>query len=94
MKNLLTALSLVLGLGFASAQSTHPSTAKQTPVKVSQEAKKAEPAKQAKAVDAKAAPTKSDAVKLKKDGTPDKRYKENQKLKKDGTPDKRYKQNK
>lgn len=31
---------------------------------------------------------------LKKDGTPDKRYKENKKLKKDGTPDKRYKENK
>ncbi|HRG58851.1 MAG TPA: hypothetical protein PK323_07805 [Bacteroidia bacterium] len=31
---------------------------------------------------------------LKKDGTPDRRYKENQKLKKDGTPDKRYKENK
>lgn len=94
MKNLLTALSLVLGLGFASAQSTQPSTAKQAPVKVSTEAKKAEPAKQAKIVDAKAATTKSDGVKLKKDGTPDKRYKENQKLKKDGTPDKRYKENK
>jgi hypothetical protein len=34
------------------------------------------------------------AVKTKKDGTPDKRYKENKKLKKDGTPDKRYKENK
>ena len=39
--------------------------------------------------------------KLKKDGTPDKRYKENKEpekptgpLKKDGTPDKRYKENK
>jgi hypothetical protein len=31
------------------------------------------------------------AVKLKKDGTPDKRYKANEHLKKDGTPDKRYK---
>jgi len=35
---------------------------------------------------------------LKKDGTPDKRFKENKKpqvpLKKDGTPDKRYKENK
>jgi hypothetical protein len=31
---------------------------------------------------------------LKKDGTPDKRFKQNQKLKKDGTPDKRYKENK
>ncbi|HMO62778.1 MAG TPA: hypothetical protein PKC39_10630 [Ferruginibacter sp.] len=32
--------------------------------------------------------------KLKKDGTPDKRFKTNKKLKKDGTPDKRFKQNK
>lgn len=30
---------------------------------------------------------------LKKDGTPDKRYKENKHLKKDGTPDKRFKEN-
>lgn len=29
----------------------------------------------------------------KKDGTPDKRYKENKHVKKDGTPDKRYKEN-
>lgn len=34
------------------------------------------------------------AAKMKKDGTPDKRFKENKKLKKDGTPDKRYKENK
>jgi hypothetical protein len=38
---------------------------------------------------------KKEAVKLKKDGTPDKRFKENKKeevkLKKDGTPDKRFK---
>ena len=33
-------------------------------------------------------------VKVKKDGTPDKRYTENQKLKKDGTPDKRFNENK
>lgn len=32
--------------------------------------------------------------KLRKDGKPDKRYKENKKLKKDGTPDKRFKENK
>jgi hypothetical protein len=32
------------------------------------------------------------AAKMKKDGTPDKRYKENKHLKKDGTPDKRYKE--
>jgi hypothetical protein len=44
---------------------------------------------------------KSGDAKLKKDGTPDKRYKENKEpakpagpLKKDGTPDKRYKENK
>jgi hypothetical protein len=34
----------------------------------------------------------STAAKMKKDGTPDKRYKENKHLKKDGTPDKRYKE--
>jgi hypothetical protein len=33
-------------------------------------------------------------IKTKKDGTPDKRYSENQKLKKDGTPDRRYNENK
>lgn len=32
-------------------------------------------------------------VKTKADGTPDKRYSENQKLKADGTPDKRYSEN-
>ena len=31
---------------------------------------------------------------LKKDGTPDKRFKENKHLKADGTPDKRFKDNK
>jgi hypothetical protein len=31
---------------------------------------------------------------LKKDGTPDKRFKASQKLKKDGTPDRRFKSNK
>ena len=38
--------------------------------------------------------TKEPLNKTKKDGTPDRRYKENQKLKKDGTPDKRFKENK
>ncbi len=37
---------------------------------------------------------KSTTQHLKKDGTPDKRYKQNQHLKKDGTPDKRFKENK
>ena len=35
--------------------------------------------------------TSSTQVKVKKDGTPDKRYSENKNLKKDGTPDKRFK---
>jgi biopolymer transport protein ExbD len=33
-------------------------------------------------------------IKVKADGTPDKRYAENKKLKADGTPDKRYSENK
>lgn len=77
-------MSIVLGLGFASAQQTVPA-AKSTATKT------ATTAKPVKAADTKAVkPTQ----KLKKDGTPDKRYKENKKLKKDGTPDMRYKQNK
>lgn len=36
----------------------------------------------------------STAKKMKKDGTPDKRYKENKHVKKDGTADKRFKENK
>ena len=68
-------MSIILGLGFASAQQVAPATKTAT----------------TKAVETKAA---KPAQKLKKDGTPDKRYKENQKLKKDGTPDKRYKVNK
>ena len=42
----------------------------------------------------KVAAAKTTTVKLKKDGTPDKRYKAAKMLKKDGTPDKRYKANK
>jgi hypothetical protein len=63
-------------------------------------ATKKEVKKSAKADDSKAEP----AAKMKKDGTPDMRYKENKAakeeakpsgpLKKDGTPDKRYKANK
>ncbi|MFT4062039.1 MAG: hypothetical protein QM642_06750 [Edaphocola sp.] len=38
--------------------------------------------------------TKTTVSHVKKDGTPDKRFKDNKKLKKDGTPDKRFKANK
>lgn len=81
MKKFLTAMSIILGLGFVTAQQVAPATKTTTTKAV----------KPVKAVETKVA---KPAQKLKKDGTPDKRYKENQKLKKDGTPDKRYKQNK
>jgi hypothetical protein len=55
-------------------------------------AKVVTPAKQTKEVKKETPKTTSSAT-LKKDGTPDKRYKTNKKLKKDGTPDKRYKEN-
>lgn len=87
MKNLLSALSIVLGLGFATAQQAAPANAN----KAQQTVKGTKTAKPA------AATPKNEATvsaKMKKDGTPDKRYKENKKLKKDGTPDKRYKVNK
>lgn len=91
MKKLFTALSFILCLGFASAQQTTPS--KNSAIKPTPSAKASTPAKittpAAKKVDTKAKP--APAVKMKKDGTPDKRYKENKHLKKDGTPDKRYK---
>lgn len=55
-------------------------------------ARQATPAK--KATPAVQAPPAASAAPVKKDGTPDRRYKANKKLKKDGTPDKRYKQHK
>lgn len=81
MKKFLTAMSIILGLGLAKAQQAVPAT-KSTVQKTTKTVKAAKPA------------AAKPAVKLKKDGTPDKRFKENQKLKKDGTPDKRYKANK
>ena len=75
-------MSLALGLGFATAQQTAPAT----PAAPHQMT--------TKTVKAPAVKTATPAAKMKKDGTPDKRYKENKHLKKDGTPDKRYKANK
>ncbi len=93
MKKLLSALSIVLGLGLATAQQTAPATtaAPHPTAKTVKAAKPAKPAATATTAKPATAPT---ATKMKKDGTPDKRYKANQKLKKDGTPDKRYKENK
>lgn len=87
MKNLLSALSIILGLGFATAQTTTPTVKSAS----QQTVKGTKTVKAATAPKAEASPS---AAKMKKDGTPDKRYKENKKLKKDGTPDKRYKENK
>ncbi|MCT2563182.1 hypothetical protein [Chryseobacterium herbae] len=93
MKKLLTAMSLALGLGFATAQQTAPATTAAphhtTKTVKAPAAKTAQPA-----ATAKPAQPAQPAAKMKKDGTPDKRYKENKNLKKDGTPDKRYKANK
>jgi methionine-rich copper-binding protein CopC len=86
MKKLLSAMSIILGLGLTTAQQTVPATKAST----HQTVKTAKPATvtTAKPADAPA------AAKMKKDGTPDKRYNANKNLKKDGTPDKRYKTNK
>ena len=88
MKNLLTTLLLTFGLGIATAQTTPAAKAKATKTEV--KAKTSKTSVEAKA--AKVANTPD--VKMKKDGTPDKRYKAAKTLKKDGTPDKRYKANK
>ena len=79
MKKLITIFLLVLGFAFGTAQKSSKMSATRTE------------AKQKKAHHKQSG---NQAIKLKKDGTPDKRYKANQKLKKDGTPDKRYKVNK
>jgi len=89
MKNLLTTLLLTFGLGMATAQTT-PAAATATKKQAQKTEKKATKSVEAQA--AKVANTPD--VKLKKDGTPDKRYKAAKTLKKDGTPDKRYKVNK
>ena len=89
MKNLLTTLLLTFGLGMASAQAT-PAAATATKKQAQKTEKKATKSVEAQA--AKVANTPD--VKMKKDGTPDKRYKANKMLKKDGNPDKRYKANK
>lgn len=87
MKNLLTTLLLTFGIGMATAQATPAATATKKQVTKTE--------KKAKTVEAKAAKVANTPdVKMKKDGTPDKRYKANKTLKKDGTPDKRYKANK
>lgn len=85
LKKIITVLVLSLGLSLATGQSTKP---------ISKVGKAPSATKITDQPKADATLSTSTSVKLKKDGTPDKRYKENQRLKKDGTPDKRYKDNK
>lgn len=93
MEKLLSALSVVLGLGLASAQqvaTNKTTTAPPAKVVKMETAKKEVSVKPTLETKAKPASSNS-AIKMKKDGTPDKRYKANRHLKKDGTPDRRYK---
>lgn len=85
MKNLISAMAIMLGLGFSAAQQARPATSAR-PAQTQYDQK-------TKTVSAKPVTPKPAApgMKLKKDGTPDKRYKQNQHLKKDGTIDKRFK---
>ena len=82
MKNLVTLLLLVFSFSLGTSQ--NKATQNQG---VKKETKKKHHSKQKNS-------TTYSSQKLKKDGTPDRRYKANKKLKKDGTPDKRYKENK
>ena len=104
MKKLLVALIAFLGISaFTFAQTAAAPKDPKTKTALKQTDAKAKAAKSE--VKADAAKTTTDAKEvaggpLKKDGTPDKRYKENKDaakkvhLKKDGTADKRYKENK
>lgn len=97
MKKIITAMSLMLGLSFSYAQqastaSSNPSVTKN--VKTTEQ--KVVTKKQVADAKVKDSDVKSSStnVKLKKDGTPDRRFKQSKKLKKDGTPDMRFKTNK
>jgi len=89
MKKLLLTLAVTLAFAFNS-------NAQQGTQKVKSEKKEAVTKVEKKTTvstnDSKTV-TKENVV-LKKDGTPDKRYKQKVHVKKDGTPDRRYKENK
>ncbi len=97
MKKLFAAMSLALSFAFASAQ-VSPSAPTQASPKVMkvEKHKKAMPEKSQydKKEKSVSANSTNSGVKMKADGTPDRRYKEAKGLKKDGTPDKRFKKNK
>ncbi|MDY3547844.1 hypothetical protein PG291_04425 [Riemerella anatipestifer] len=105
MKKIFIAMSFVLGLGTAYSQQVQGSVtskAKERVIKKEQkmQSQKKSFKKQSSEVTEKGKGGKEAFArewrkgKLKADGTPDRRYKENRKLKKDGTPDKRFKSRK
>lgn len=89
MKKLLFSLMIALAIGFGAQAQTTPQKAKEAKktTTTTVEKKTTVNSKDEKTV------TKEGVV-LKKDGTPDKRYKQKVHVKKDGTPDRRYKENK
>lgn len=89
-KILLALLAFTLSSGAMFAQSAKPAQDKAKTTKKHA----ASTARQQPAATAEAAPAATPAKNVKKDGTPDKRFKENKHTKKDGTPDKRFKENK
>ncbi len=109
MKKLILAITFLGFVAFTNAQTAAPASEKKQSTAVKASAPKAETKMDAKS-DKKSDVSKSDAkpaaekktdangVVLKKDGTPDKRYKAKAEdkgpMKKDGTPDKRFKANK
>ena len=92
MKKLIIALCMIFGMSFAGFAQTAPAAKKE--VKKAPVAVKKAPAKKADSKLLETPVSDNNKAKLKKDGTPDKRYKANKHLKKDGTPDKRFKSNK
>ena len=106
MKKLVLALAFITGLTTVTvAQTTKPAAQKTTAAKATVAKTAPAAATPVKAAPAAATtktapavtPASGNAVVLKKDGTPDKRYKNAAAagpLKKDGTPDKRFKANK
>lgn len=85
MKKLIFAAIAILGFAFSSPAQEKAKTVKKTQTETKIVKK-----------DGKVTKKTEEKVVLKKDGTPDKRYKTSKTtvLKKDGTPDKRYKENK
>ncbi|MFT3701997.1 MAG: hypothetical protein QM802_06495 [Agriterribacter sp.] len=91
-KFILAIVVLLFSAGVTFAQTTKPAKEKAKTTKKAAAATTATPAA-ATAAAPTAAPAAS-AKPVKKDGTPDKRFKENKHTKKDGTADKRFKENK